>query len=149
MKSTIDYSIKEGEKVIADIKIEVSGTGGGGDLGAAIRTAQKKTNEILTEVVERHRAAAAEGDGKEAIKNLDRYLAGFDDDNQVDADGMPMVQTLESLAAKSKSRMLREDEDMAVFGVGASAHEIDQVRMSYLDEGDDFPLELFSQVILA
>ena len=61
MQSTIDYSIKEGEKVIADIKTEVSGSTGG--LGAALRAAQKKTNEILTEVVERHRAAAGAGDG--------------------------------------------------------------------------------------
>jgi len=60
MQSTIDYSIKEGEKVLADIKVEVSGTGG---LGAAIRAAQKKTNEILTEVVERHKAAAGGGGG--------------------------------------------------------------------------------------
>jgi len=62
MQSTIDYSIKEGEKVLADIKVEVSGTGG---LGAAIRAAQKKTNEILTEVVERHKAAAGGGGGGE------------------------------------------------------------------------------------
>ena len=77
MQSTIDYSIKEGEKVLADIKVEVSGTGG---LGAAIRAAQKKTNEILTEVVERNRAAAAEGDGKEAENDDDDEEEGDEDE---------------------------------------------------------------------
>ena len=83
MKSTIDYSIKEGENVIADIKIEVSGTGGGGDLGAAIRTAQKKTNEILTEVVERHRAAAGGGDQNEKDAEND------DNDEEADENDEP------------------------------------------------------------
>ena len=66
MQSTIAYSIKEGEKVIVESKIEVSG--GGGGLGAAIREAQKKTNEIFTEVVERHKAR---GDGKAAESDED------------------------------------------------------------------------------
>jgi len=57
-----------------------------------------------------------------------------------------LMDEVEESAAEA---VLREDEDMAVFGVGASAHEIDQVRMSDLDEGGNFPLELFSQVILA
>ena len=77
MQSTIDYSIKEGEKVIAEIKIEVSGTGG---LGTALRTAQKKTNEILTKVVERRRAAAAEGDGKQAENDDDDEEEGDEDE---------------------------------------------------------------------
>ena len=59
MQSTIDYRIKEGEKLIVESKIEVSG--GGGCLGAALREAQKKTNETLTQVVERHKAGR---DGK-------------------------------------------------------------------------------------
>ena len=77
MQSTIDYSIKEGEKVIAEIKIEVSGTGG---LGTALRTAQKKTNEILTEVVERHRAAAGGGDGKDAENDEEDDEKGEEDE---------------------------------------------------------------------
>ena len=80
MQSTIDYSIKEGEKVLADIKVEVSGTGG---LGAAIRAAQKKTNEILTEVVERHRAAAGGGDENEKDAEND------DDDEEADENDEP------------------------------------------------------------
>ena len=57
-----------------------------------------------------------------------------------------LMDEVEESAAEA---VLRQDEDMAVFGVGASAHEVDQVCMSYLDEGGNFPLELFSQVILA
>ena len=80
MQSTIDYSIKEGEKVIADIKTEVSGSTGG--LGAALRAAQKKTNEILTEVVERHRAAAGAGDEKDAEHDDDGEEEGDEDDDE-------------------------------------------------------------------
>ena len=79
MQSTIDYSIKEGEKVIADIKTELSGSTGG--LGAALRAAQKKTNEILTEVVERHRAAAGAGDEKDA-EHDDEEEEGDEDDDE-------------------------------------------------------------------
>ena len=77
MQSTIEYSIKEGEKVIADIKTEVAGAGG---LGAALRAAQKKTNEILTEVVERHRAATGAGDEKDAEHDEDEEEGDEDDD---------------------------------------------------------------------
>ena len=77
MQSTIEYSIKEGEKVIADIKTEVAGAGG---LGAALRAAQKKTNEILTEVVERHRAATGAGDEKDA--EHDEEEEGDEDDDE-------------------------------------------------------------------
>ena len=81
MQSTIDYSIKEGEKVIADIKTEVSGSTGG--LGAALRAAQKKTNEILTEVVERHRAATGAGDEKDAEhEDDDEEEEGDEDDDE-------------------------------------------------------------------
>ena len=80
MQSTIEYSIKEGEKVIADIKTEVAGAGG---LGAALRAAQKKTNEILTEVVERHRAAAGAGDEKDAEhEDDDEEEEGDEDDDE-------------------------------------------------------------------
>ena len=78
MQSTIEYSIKEGEKVIADIKTEVAGAGG---LGAALRAAQKKTNEILTEVVERHRAATGAGDEKDA-EHDDEEEEGDEDDDE-------------------------------------------------------------------
>ena len=80
MQSTIDYSIKEGEKVIADIKTEVSGSTGG--LGAALRAAQKKTNEILTEVVERHRAAGGAGDEKDTENDDDEEEEGDGDDDE-------------------------------------------------------------------
>ena len=78
MQSTIEYSIKEGEKVIADIKTEVAGAGG---LGAALRAAQKKTNEILTEVVERHRAATGAGDERDA-EHDDEEEEGDEDDDE-------------------------------------------------------------------
>ena len=81
MQSTIEYSIKEGEKVIADIKTELSGSTGG--LGAALRAAQKKTNEILTEVVERHRAATGAGDEKDA--EHDEEEEGDEDDDEPDS----------------------------------------------------------------
>ena len=80
MQSTIDYSIKEGEKVIADIKTEVSGSTGG--LGAALRAAQKKTNEILTEAVERHRAAGGAGEEKDTKNDDDEEEEGDEDDDE-------------------------------------------------------------------
>ena len=80
MQSTIEYSIKEGEKVIADIKTELSGSTGG--LGAALRAAQKKTNEILTEVVERHRAAAGAGVEKDAENEDEEEEEGDEDDEE-------------------------------------------------------------------
>ena len=91
MQSTVDYSIKEGEKVILDIKVDVPGTGG---LGAALRTAQKKTNEILTEVVERHRAGrAGEGDEKDD-ENENDDDDDEDDEEEGDEDGEPNSKKL-------------------------------------------------------
>ena len=56
------------------------------------------------------------------------------------------MQQREESAAKTE---FGQDEHMASLVIRARTHEIDQVRMSDLDEGGNFPLELFSQVVLA
>lgn len=55
------------------------------------------------------------------------------------------MQQREDCAAEAK---LSQDEHIASLAVSASAHEIDQVGVSDLDQSRNLPLKLFRQVVL-
>ena len=61
----------------------------------------------------RHELKEGGSDGKDQIRELDKILAGYQDELGLDEDGNfeRQISTLEELS-KSKSRMMREDEDL-------------------------------------
>ena len=50
-----------------------------------------------------------DSDGKEAIRDIDKILSGYQDDMENMEGEIPEIRTLKELS-KSKSRVLREDE---------------------------------------